>query len=200
MANTLESLSGKSKIVVHNSAADLADKSPLQAYQGAELADVVNFEKVIDDLTAPTSTNSRGQALKFGESIFQVTGAGATHFVCTGEYGKTLIDGEDITGLASGTYVNGSGGDVTTNHTLTGGSVINDSDEVKVSVIIAADGSLTSVIVTRRGTNYKAGDILVIPGNTIGSGGATPANDLTIELDQAILNKAQIVSVGLTNI
>ena len=40
MANTLESLKGTSQIVVHNSATDLKDKSPLQAYQGATISEI----------------------------------------------------------------------------------------------------------------------------------------------------------------
>lgn len=40
MANTLESLKGTSQIVVHNSATDLKDKSPLQAYKGATISQI----------------------------------------------------------------------------------------------------------------------------------------------------------------
>ena len=46
MANTLESLSGKQKIVVHNSAADLVDKTPLQAYQGKTISNIVDAARV----------------------------------------------------------------------------------------------------------------------------------------------------------
>ena len=40
MANTLESLKGTSQIVVHNSATDLTDKSPMQAYQGKTISEI----------------------------------------------------------------------------------------------------------------------------------------------------------------
>jgi hypothetical protein len=46
MANTLESLSGKQKIVVHNSATDLLDKTPLQAYQGKTISNIVDAARV----------------------------------------------------------------------------------------------------------------------------------------------------------
>lgn len=46
MANTLESLKGTSQLVVHNSATDLKDKSPLQAYQGVAVSDVVDAARV----------------------------------------------------------------------------------------------------------------------------------------------------------
>lgn len=46
MANTLESLKATSKIIVHNSATDLTDKSPLQYYQGATISELVTTARI----------------------------------------------------------------------------------------------------------------------------------------------------------
>tara|TARA_R100000951_G_scaffold19419_1_gene16232 strand:- start:63 stop:524 length:462 start_codon:yes stop_codon:yes gene_type:complete len=55
MANTLESLKATSKIIVHNSATDLTDKSPLQYYQGATISELVTTARIPQD-TPPALT------------------------------------------------------------------------------------------------------------------------------------------------
>jgi len=46
MANTLESLSGTTKVAAHNSSVDLVDKSPLQAYQAASFSQIVDLGRI----------------------------------------------------------------------------------------------------------------------------------------------------------
>ena len=46
MANTLEAVSTESKLVVHNSATDLVDKTPNQAYQGATVGLVAGHANI----------------------------------------------------------------------------------------------------------------------------------------------------------
>ena len=59
MANTLESLKGTSQLVVHNSATDLKDKSPLQAYQGATVSNIVDAARVAKgEKTLPTNAST----------------------------------------------------------------------------------------------------------------------------------------------
>ena len=46
MANTLESLSGISLVAAHNSATDLTDKTPLQAYRGATVSQLATAARI----------------------------------------------------------------------------------------------------------------------------------------------------------
>ena len=188
-----ETLSKDSKIVVFDSAVNLTDANVNSVKQGVTVENIGKFEKIADDLSSVTKTDARAQALKFGESFLQISNSGATRYICTGEYGKTLINGLDLASSCVGTHVNGTSSPATTDVNLAGGSTLTSSDLARATITIAADGTLTSVEVIRRGTNYKAGDVFVIPGDTIGSGGATPANDLTITLTQADLNNAELV-------
>jgi len=194
----LEAVNRKSKLVVHNSATDLVDKTPLEGYQGAAIEDVVNFEKIVDDLIPVTKTDARAQALKFGESFFQIATTGAIQYTCTGEYGKTLVNGLEFVAAGNSTIAyTGTGGSSTNNIAVTGGSAVVGSDIVRVDVTIAAN-AVTAITVDRRGTNYKAGDVLTITGDLIG--GASPADDITITLDQADLNSAELVERSFTTI
>lgn len=196
----LEAVNRKSKIVVHNSTTDLVDKTPLEGYQGAAIEDVVNFEKIVDDLIPVTQTDARAQALKFGESLFQIATTGAIQYVCTGEYGKTLVNGLEFVAAGNSTIAyTGTGGSSTNNIAVTGGSAVVGSDIVRVDVVIdGGTNSVTSIEVDRRGTNYKAGDVLTITGDLIG--GVSPADDITITLAQADLNSAEIVERSFTTI
>ena len=197
----LEAVNRKSKIVVHNSATDLVDKTPLEGYQGAALEDVVNFEKIVDDLSGVTKTDARAQALKYGESFFQITAGnnGAVQYVCTGEYGKTLKKGIEFVAGSSTVAYTGSGGSSANDKLVTGGSAVTTSDVARVDVVIDSNNNtVTSVTVDRRGTNYKAGDVLTITGDLLG--GASPADDITITLHQNDLNNAEIITVTLSDI
>ena len=55
MANTLEGLKGTSQIVVHNSATDLTDKSPLQAYRGATISQIAKEARPVQPNRATLS-------------------------------------------------------------------------------------------------------------------------------------------------
>ena len=73
MANTLESLSGTTKVAAHNSSVDLVDKSPLQAFQAASFSQIVDLGRIrmnevgLDDNTDPITTgNLNKEILIFG--------------------------------------------------------------------------------------------------------------------------------------
>jgi len=73
MANTLESLKATSKIIVHNSATDLTDKSPLQYYQGATISELVTAARTpqIDPTTLTATGNLNFSVIAKG--IVEVT-------------------------------------------------------------------------------------------------------------------------------
>jgi len=65
MANTLESLSGQSLVVAHNSATDLKDKTPQQAYRGASVSQLATAARITQgaEATADSGTISGSNIL-----------------------------------------------------------------------------------------------------------------------------------------
>ena len=195
-----ETLSKDSKIVVFDSTVNLQDANVNSVKQGVTAENVGKFIPIDTGLANVTRTSAQAQALKYGESFIQSGNPGGGKlFICTGEYGKTLIKTTEFVAGDSTVAYSGTGGSSATNKSIQGGSYINSSDIARVDVVIdGGTNSVTSVTVDRRGTNYKAGDVLTILGSDLG--GATPADDITITLHQTDLNKAEILSVNLSDI
>lgn len=194
-----ETLSKDSKIVVFDSTVNLTDANVNSVKQGVAVENVGKFIPIDTTIFPnPTRTDARAQALKYGES-FIMSGSpnGGKMYICTGEYGKTLIKGTEFVAGSSTVAYSGTGGATTNNVVIEGGSYINPSDIVRADVVITTN-NVDTITVDRRGTNYKAGDVLTIPGNLIG--GATPADDITITLHQNDLNNAEIITVTLSDI
>jgi len=199
----LEALNRKSKIVVHNSATDLVDKTPLEGYQGSTVEDI-SFKKIADDNTLINPSfaiSAAAQKLKIGETFVRI-GEGnvaCTEHICIGEYGKTIKNGLDLVTAANSTInYSGTVADSTINNVfLKGGSVLVESDEARADVTIASN-QVTAIVIDKRGTNYKAGDVVTILGTDLG--GASPADDITITLDQADLNYTALGSRTFTNV
>ena len=172
----LESLNAKSKIVVHNSATDLVDKTPLQAYQGVVVEDV-NFEKVVSNLTATVPSAKGGQNYpnaKQGQSVMvgNMSSSGAARrFVCLGDYGTSIPFNMEIpiarittnsTALtAQTTFVeidleNGGGNGLIT-HSSGNGKDLKLKYKSDTTTI-------TELFVSYFGTGFKAGDTLTLTG------------------------------------
>jgi len=177
----LESLNQKSKIVVHNSAADLSDKTPLEAYQGVLVEDVAGFEKI----TYASNPDGTEQDAVYGESVVHIQGNGVLkRFVCVGEYGSTLAKDTNILSKVTTNVTNGTNGD-DQNAALSGGSGTGASVNFDVT-----GGAVDALTIRRTGINYKAGDVL-----TFTVPGATGVTDVAITLDQAILNNSDFQSI-----
>jgi len=88
MANTLQSLTGVSLVVAHNSAADLKDKTPLQAYQGATVTELATAARITQgaEATANSGTISGANMLT---RIVTTTPASALNLDTSGA--QTLI-------------------------------------------------------------------------------------------------------------
>lgn len=195
-----ETLSKDSKVVIFDSTVNLTDANVNSVKQGVAVENIGKFTPIDTGLSNVTRIDARAQALKYGESFVQSGNPnGGKLFICTGEYGKTLIKNIEFVAGDSTVAYSGTGGSSATNKLLQGGSYINPSDIARVDVVIdGVANSVTSVTVDRRGTNYKAGDVLTILGTDLG--GATPADDITITLHQNDLNNAEIISLTLSDI
>tara|TARA_R100000951_G_C2536440_1_gene148004 strand:+ start:41 stop:580 length:540 start_codon:yes stop_codon:yes gene_type:complete len=177
----LESLNQKSKIVVHNSATDLVDKTPLEAYQGVAVEDVAGFEKI----TYAINPDGTEEDAVYGESVVHIQGNGVLkRFVCVGEYGSTLAKGTDILSLVTTNVTNGTNG-TALNAVLSGGS--GSGASVNFTVV---GNTVDTLNIRRTGINYKADDVL-----TFTVPGASSPTDVTIELDQTILNNSDFQSI-----
>jgi len=176
----LESLNQKSKIVVHNSATDLVDKTPLQAYQGVAVEDVAGFEKITYAVNPDNTTPG-----VYGESIVHIQGNGVLkRWVCCGEFGSTLYKDQPLDSLITTNVTNGTDDTAVTANT-SGGS--GSGAGVQFDVV---GGAAENIIIRRTGINYKAGDEI-----TFTVPGATGVTDVVLTLDQNSLNNYEWLSI-----
>ena len=192
----LESLNQKSKIVVHNSATDLTDKTPLQAYEGATVEDVAGFEK-FSYLTPPNETTTTSRT---GESVIVITGGGVpTRYICLGGYGSTLRKNQDLAASVSPqpTAAIDTAG---TTVTLAGGSGVGAKADY---IVTGGSGTLDSLKLKKTATGYKAGDVLKFNVVIDDGAGGTTNQPVQIVLTQVLLDQAEWAAaanpLGLVN-
>ena len=190
----LESLNGKSKIVVHNSAADLVDKTPLEAYQGVVVEDI-NFEKVLPNTTANVPGVKGAQEYpnaKKGQSIVisnQSASGAARRFVCLGDYGTSMpfnmqiplarISQASTALTAQAAYVELDLDNPTATGTITHSSGKGSGLKLKYK---SDATTITELYVSYFGENFKSGDTLTLTGL------AGQTGDIIITLTDAEVN------------
>jgi len=168
MANTLETVSTESKLVVHNSATDLVDKTPSQAYQGATVglvaghANIQEGNHLAKNVTGPI----RGDFIYYqGDNKFQLI---------LKSFGK--FDNSNVTPVTlGGTIVHGAASGSRNYVAATYASVnatAADGKSLVVEVIVADTNTFTSV--KSKTSNFKdtfsASDVLTIAAGQLGTG------------------------------
>ena len=88
MANTLESLKATSKIIVHNSATDLTDKSPLQHYQGATISELVTTARIPQENESTLTATGAINYSTIAKRIVEVTPSGGNITLTTQAAGQ----------------------------------------------------------------------------------------------------------------
>ena len=175
----LEAVNQKSKVVVHNSATDLVDKTPLEGYQGAAIEDVAGFEK-FSYQTPPDETTTTS---KTGESVIVITGGGVpSRYICLGGYGSTLRKNQDLAALVSPQPT--AAVDTSSVVTLAGGS----GEGAKATLVVTGgSGTIDTLKLKKTATGYKAGDVLTFDVAISGS----QTQSVEIVLTQTLLNQAE---------
>ena len=169
MANTLETVSTESKLVVHNSATDLVDKTPSQAYQGATVGLVAGHANIQSTPVALTAAGPLKGDFIFYQSDNKFHLITKTFGLFDNSADDNVTLGGAVVEEASGSrdYVGGT-------YDVTVKTVATPTKSLAVEVIIADANTITSIKskVNNEQDVFAVGDILSFPAGTVGAGSA----------------------------
>ena len=152
MANTLESLSGKTKVAAHNSSVDLVDKSPLQAFQGASFSQIVDLGRIKMnqfDLTDDTESVKVGNLQK---EILVFSGAARTKDLPAAAGTISTLGLENDNEISEFVIINNGSGDLTLAKPNAGVAIIGPDSTADNNLIIAA-GKVGKFLIRRTASN-----------------------------------------------
>jgi len=167
MANTLEAVSTESKLVVHNSATDLVDKTPNQAFQGATVGLVAGHANIQEGSHLPKSAAGpiRGDFIYYqGDDKFQLILKSFGKFD-NSNVTTVVLGGTPVHGAASGSrnYIAGTYAAVN--------ATAADGKSLTVEVITADANTISSVKskISNFKDTFSTSDVLTIAAGQLGT-------------------------------